>query len=423
MSSENGWLTALDRLFAPQIAGPTDRRILMVTEALARGGAERQMLALTRGLRDRGLAVGVVELLGTVPGQANFNDEFAAHGIVPRCVTQFPCSEPAEHAGSAIGKLREFARILPRRWEEIAARLAIVMQQFEPTAIYCWSDAANLIGGFVGVQERVPLIILGQRTFPPPFWVDADAADLYRRAYRTVLRESNMIMVNISTTSADAYSSWLGTHQPIKVIRNGFDPISVTVPASRDATEFRRGLGIGDDSPVVGTVMRFAPEKDPVLWLQTAAIIAAARPDVHFILNGYGHGDIATQLRALGDRLGLTDRLHMPADIVEVGLVYDATTVFLMTSRTEATPNALIEAQACGIPVIAPAVGGIAEAMLDQITGAIVRVRSADALAAAVLAVLNDPSWASRAKAWGPRFIADRFGLTRMIDETAAIWE
>ena len=395
----------------------------MVTEALARGGAERQMLALIKGLHDRGYAVGVVELVGTAAGQANFHDEFSAYGITPQRAIHSSPSELADHAGTAVERLCEYARILPRNLKEICSGLATVMRQSCPTVIYCWSDTANIIGGLVGVQEGVPLIVLGQRTFPPSFWVEADIADLYKHAYGTLLREPNVIMVNISTTSADAYSSWLGTRLPIKVIRNGFDPVSVTVWGRQKENEFRRSLGISDDAPVVGTVMRFAPEKDPILWLQTAAIIAAARPDVHFILNGHGHGDVATRLRALGDELGLMNRLHMPAAVVEVGLVYGATTVFLLTPRTDATPNALIEAQAFGLPVIAPAVGGIAETILDQITGAVVRTRSADALAAAVLAVLSDPLWQRRARAWGPRFVADRFGLERMIDETVAIWE
>ncbi|MFZ2005793.1 MAG: glycosyltransferase [Stellaceae bacterium] len=392
----------------------------MVTEALARGGAERQMLALTRGLLDRDYAVGVVELVSTVPGQADFIDEFSAHGIAPLRAIDFSRSEQDERPGPAVMSLYEYSEILPRPLERICAGLKTVMREFDPTVIYCWSDSANLIGGAVGTQKHVPRIILGQRTFPPPFWGGVAIADLYRQAYRSLLREPNMVMVNISTASADAYSKWLGTGQTIKVIRNGVDPTGMH--DNWKGTEFRRQLGIGD-APVVGTVMRFAPEKDPVLWVRTAAIIGAARPDVHFILNGYGHGDVATQLRALSDELGLENRLHMPAAVTEVGSVYNALTAFLLTSRTDATPNALLEAQACGVPVIAPAIGGIGETMLDKVTGAVVRVRSAEALAAAVLAVLSDPLWQRRAKAWGPRFVADRFGVERMIDETTAIWE
>jgi glycosyltransferase involved in cell wall biosynthesis len=65
-------------------------------------------------------------------------------------------------------------------------------------------------------------------------------------------------------------------------------------------------LGLADGAPVIGTVMRFAPEKDPHLWLETAAAIAAARPDSRFVLAGYGN--LAKQVERKIDTLGLADR-------------------------------------------------------------------------------------------------------------------
>ena len=64
----------------------------------------------------------------------------------------------------------------------------------------------------------------------------------------------------------------------------------------------------------------------------------------------------------------------------------------------------VIEAQAAGRPVVAVDVGGISEAMIDGRTGRLVRGRSPERLAAAVLDVLGDPSWAARAEAESPAF-------------------
>ena len=73
-------------------AWPAQVRILMVTEALARGGAERQMLALTHGMLNRSYAVEVLELIGVVPGQAHFIDEFRDLGIEPQLASDVLCS-------------------------------------------------------------------------------------------------------------------------------------------------------------------------------------------------------------------------------------------------------------------------------------------------------------------------------------------
>jgi glycosyltransferase involved in cell wall biosynthesis len=68
----------------------------------------------------------------------------------------------------------------------------------------------------------------------------------------------------------------------------------------------------------------------------------------------------------------------------------------VLTSRFEGTPNVVIEAQAAGLPVVAPNVGGTSEALLDGVTGILVRNRQASCLASAVLDILGDPSWAER---------------------------
>jgi len=424
MQSCSGTYEAIGEPLTPDI-GPSPRnRILMVTESLARGGAERQMLALSEGLCGRGYVVEVLELIGTVPGQASFADEFRERGIERRRAYEVQPTEEDRRIGRAVCmELLAYRDILPERLGTICVSLAAVITGFRPHVVYCWSDLANLLGGFAAAYRQVAWTILGQRTFPPPFWLEPAVAEKYRQAYTALLAKPNMIMINISERSAKAYETWLGIDQPIKVVRNGFASASVTMHDDPTGAKFRRQLGIPDDASVVGTVIRFAPEKDPVLWLQTAAAVAEVRPDVHFILNGYGHGDVATRLRAMGDALGLNGRLHMPAAITEVGLIYSALTVFLLTSRTDATPNVLLEAQACGVPVVAPAIGGIDETMLDGITGTLVLDRSAQALAVAVLDLLSDPAQRTRAQTHGPTFVAQRFGLERMIKETIASWE
>lgn len=380
------------------------KRVLMVIESVARGGAERQMLALTQGLLDRGYAVEVLELTGVVPGQASFIDEFRALGLEPRRASDVLYSEQDQRDGYAVsGELRPYADFLPARLGAICSALAAIMTRFRPRVVYCWSDLASVLGGFTAARKQVPRTILGQRTFPPPFWVEPAIADKYRQAYGALLRKPNMIMINISSISARAYETWLGIDRTIKIVRNGFARASVTIPDNDAIDEFRRGLNIPDGAPVVGTVIRFAPEKDSQLWLRTAAAIAEVRDDVHFILNGYGHDNIAEQLYDMGERLGLKYRLHMPAAIADVGRVYGALAVFLLTSRTDSTPNALLEAQAAGIPIVAPAIGGIEEAVLDGVTGVLVRNRSATALAAAVLGLLNNPArreWAKIFWSW-----------------------
>src|SRR5262249_30645894 len=149
-------------------------------------------------------------------------------------------------------------------------------------------------------------------------------------------------------------------------------------------------------------------------------VIAAARPDVYFVLAGYG--EMADHVAGKIRQLGLAERFRLAGPTKDVGEIYAALDVFLMTSRFEGTPNTLIEAQAAGIPIVAPLVGGIGETALHGTTGLLVEERAADDLAGAVLQILRDAGWRQRSARHGPAFVADRFDHRRMIDATLALY-
>jgi glycosyltransferase involved in cell wall biosynthesis len=402
---------------------PKPENVLMVTEALASGGAERQMFALTYGLLQRGYNVQVFELIGTAPGQLGFASEFANIGVQLRSPSEFPSDKKRDSISRDLKDLEPFVPLLPENGAGLCRALQRVIQEFKPSIVNCWSDLSNLIGGFVSAKMHVPRIVLGQRVCIPPFWFDAHQSNLYRQAYRTLARNSGVVYINNSRSSASEHERWIelgsGT---IKVVHNGFLPSSIKIRTRHDSVACRASFGLPADRPVVGGVMRFASEKDPDLWLETAAAVSAVRPDAHFLLAGYGHGAVADELFKKGAKLGLSERLVVAGVATDVGRVYGALDVHLLTSRTENIPNVMIEAQAAGIPVVGPDVGGIGEAMIGGITGIVVPERSARALAEAVLRILNTAHWRERVAVEGPKFISRKFGQERMVRETIAIY-
>jgi glycosyltransferase involved in cell wall biosynthesis len=199
-------------------------------------------------------------------------------------------------------------------------------------------------------------------------------------------------------------------------------PSSLNIRPWDEAAACRARLGLPIKAPVVGAVMRFAPEKDVDLWLETAVIVRKSRPDVSFVLAGYGHDNSAAQIWEKAAQLGLASCFVMPGMVSDPGLVYAALDVMLLTSRHENIPNVMIEAQAAGLPVVGPDVGGVAEAMLNGSTGLLVRNRSANSLARATLWILDNPGWRKQAAIDGPRLMAQRFGQERMIRKTIELY-
>jgi glycosyltransferase involved in cell wall biosynthesis len=401
---------------------PQHNRILMVTEALARGGAERQMIALIDGLLLEGYEVEVLELQGVVADQPSFQDELALLGVKSRRAAEIALPIDGGLGSDADG-LEPFASVLPPDIATICTALAAAIEEFRPRVVHCWSDLANLVGGFVSTKLAVPRVVLAQRTLPPPFWCDVLEASLYRKAYRMLAGHTAVSMLNNSAVSIREFARWIGLpNETIKLVYNGFLPSSMHIRKPHERGACRVQLGLPSSARVVGAVMRFAPEKDTDLWLETAAAIAAALPDVHFVLAGYGHDNIAEQIRRKGARLGLAHRLVMPGTVADVGLIYGALNVLLLASRAENVPNVMIEAQAAGVPVVGPDVGGIPEAMWDGVTGVLAGERSAEGLAAAALQVLSSPDWLESVAGNGPAFVALRFGQKRMVRETIAIY-
>ena len=119
----------------------------------------------------------------------------------------------------------------------------------------------------------------------------------------------------------------------IKLVHNGFLPSSMNLHGGGGRAASRAKLGLPADGPVVGAMMRLAPEKDPDLWLETAAVIASSRPDACFLLAGYGHGAIAEQLFQKATKLGFGHRLVMPGAVSDIAQIYSAMDVFLLSSK------------------------------------------------------------------------------------------
>src|SRR5262249_52237052 len=116
-----------------------------------------------------------------------------------------------------------------------------------------------------------------------------EVVDLLWEGYRSVLDNPTAKILNNSAAGAADYERWLGLRSgTIGVLYNAIACERIKKPPSEKVARFRSQLGLSQHAPVVGTVMRFVEDKDPDLWLAAAAEIAKTRPDVQFLIAGYG---------------------------------------------------------------------------------------------------------------------------------------
>lgn len=205
----------------------------------------------------------------------------------------------------------------------------------------------------------------------------------------------------------------------ISVIPNGVDTKLYTPAGTRDAA-LRRELGVVDpQAPLVGMVGRLSREKGPDCFVRVAALVRRKAPRAHFVLVGTGpmRGELELQIRA--ERL--SGHVHLAGLRRDLPAVYNELDLLVSTSRSEAMPLALMEAMACGVPVVATRAGGVADLVEHEVTGFLVGERDVEAATEAIVALLaTSDKRRQMAKAARARALA-RFDLDDNIAQVAQL--
>jgi len=170
---------------------------------------------------------------------------------------------------------------------------------------------------------------------------------------------------------------------------------------------------------VVTTVGNIRRVKGHDLMIRAAGILAPRFPEVTFsIAGGVLDQDYFAKLESLVNDLGLAGRFQFVGAVSDLRKHLAAADIFVLPSRSEGFSNAIIEAMAAGLAVIATDVGGNAEAVEDGVSGVIVPPEDPDALAEAIAELLADPVRTRIMGSAGKAIAAKRFSVHAMMDHT-----
>lgn len=226
-------------------------------------------------------------------------------------------------------------------------------------------------------------------------------------------------VVAVSGEVAQSIDRHLGSRVPVDVVRNGI-PVDRFRPDPEAGRRVRRELGIPEQAPVLGTVAVFRSQKRLDAWLRVTAEIHAADPSVRCLL--VGDGPLRAELETAARELGMADVVAWPGLCSDVRPYLAAMDVYLMSSAFEGLPLALLEAMAMELPVVATAVGGIPEVVVEGETGHLVDPEEPDRLAPPTAALLADADRRRRMGRAGRERVENRFGMARMARELEQIY-
>ena len=174
---------------------------------------------------------------------------------------------------------------------------------------------------------------------------------------------------------------------------------------------------------VVTTTGNIRRVKGHDVFIRAAATLAPRFPDVTFSIAGdVLEPDYFAELEALIRDLNLSDRFHFAGGVSDLRLHLAVAEIFVLPSRSEGFSNAIIEAMAASLPVVATHVGGNAEAVQAGVTGLIVPPDDPTALAAAIATLLADPAQALSMGAAGKARAAHHFTVEAMMKQITSTY-
>jgi L-malate glycosyltransferase len=174
---------------------------------------------------------------------------------------------------------------------------------------------------------------------------------------------------------------------------------------------------------LITTVGNIRRVKGHDLFIKAAALIVPHYPDVQFSIAGEVlEPEYFTELQELIQSLSLSNHFHFVGGITDIHKYLATANIFVLPSRSEGFSNAIIEAMAASLPVVATNVGGNAEAVADGVSGFIVPTEDPAALSEALMKLLSDPYRAKSMGRAGQAIAADQFTKDAMMNRITTIY-
>lgn len=197
------------------------------------------------------------------------------------------------------------------------------------------------------------------------------------------------------------------------VLYDGVDPPPEHPQARNDA---RAEFSIAPSMPVIGMVARVAEQKDYPTLVRAATGIVAQHPSVRFMIVGQCSGVVAyaehyAMVRRMIDERGLAEHFIFTDHRADVGRLISAMDICVLSTHQEGLPLVILEAMAQQKPFVATRVGGIPEIVRDDDTGLLVQHEDHEALARALLSLLENPQLVTRLVTNGLQLVRGEFSL------------
>jgi len=197
--------------------------------------------------------------------------------------------------------------------------------------------------------------------------------------------------------------------------------VNIGLIDKQESVDVRAAFRMPHGAPVVGNVAALAPHKGQKHLIAAAKLVVRDVPDARFLI--VGEGELKDQLERQIKHLALERHVFLTgfrADALRLMKSFD---IFAMSSVTEGLGSAVLEAMACGLPIVSTRAGGLPEVVADGETGLLVPPHDEPALAQAIVALLGDAALRASMGAAGRLRVVDAFSIETMVAKTLDVYK
>ena len=380
-------------------------RILFLITILTIGGAPKAILRLAKGLQTKGYEVLVVTLYSRRNSVPLFSEQFG----VPIIDLEMKREQP----GTIFHKL--FA------WSRGILRLYLLMRRGRYDILQTFIESSNIIGPIIGWLAAIPVRVSSQR-----------ATLVYKNRWFYWIDRwiTNSFLVDKMVTVSETTRQFCIVEEKIRpekliTIYNGVN-LEKYSPLEPDQFQQKRNafmqrMGIPPNKVIVTSVGRLHIQKGYDILLQAIPEVISYEENAVFLI--VGDGEKRADLQSLSKSLGINNYVFFLGtrdDVVDILAVSD---LFVLSSRWEGFPNALLEAMATGLATVSTAVDGSKELIINGVNGLLVPSVNSEQLGKAIIRLLADEELRHKLGVAARKQVEDNFSEQGFIDSFRLLYD
>ena len=372
-------------------ATPRLIRIACMIPALTRGGTERQLLELLRGL-DRSTFDPTLILFGETDKETSYDPTGAVDRVLSLDIAPGGNFRARNSPGLALGTMR----------------LTRILRNIRPHIVHAFLPAPAVLGSMACRVTGVPVFLVGRRAM----------ASYHRRGSRILtwfdrlpLKLATGMVGNCEAIAREAVATDRLPEHRAFTIYNGVDTRHFRQGCDQ---ALRQNLGFAPEDIVFGMIANFHYIKRHIDFVRAAEQICKAAPQAKFLMVGSDQGTLPELRKEIHAR-GLDSSFAIVAGTSEPERYYRAMDAYVCASELEGMSNSIMEAMASAKPVIATNVGGNSELVIEGETGFLVAACAPSQIATCASMLLSNSWMRARMGQKALRMMEERFSVDTMV--------